>query len=176
MFTRLSTSFIVLLFSSVTWGDEPSIEWDDLLAVSYEYLYEQQGILEAEFRMSKHERWDTDQESGTLTFSNSGKPTVEAEVVYVGSFSTSSNSWLWGWANSSIDAGLSAPLEMIREFGSEHGLNKLTDEKWDAEEVDGWEMAAVSNYLLKGRGVYRPPYDGGVLFLVITNIRHVSAR
>jgi hypothetical protein len=35
-------------------------------------------------------------------------------------------------------------------------------------------MAAVSNYLLEGRGVYRPPINTGVLFLVITDISKLS--
>ena len=154
-------------------ADEP-VDWDTLIAQSYEYLYAVQDTLESEFELSKQERWDVDQDTGLLTFSNAGVPSVEASIVFVGSYSTSAGSWLWSWANDSIDKNLSDPVQPVRDFGSKHGFEKLTDEGWEAEEVDGWEMAAISAYILKGKGVYRPPYSSGVAFLVLTDVRHVG--
>lgn len=150
---------------------EPEVSWQQLVDTSYEYLYERQDKLDDEFEISKHERWDIDQDTGKLIFSNGGVPAVEAAVLFVGSFSTASNTWLWGWANSSIDGVLSERVKEVRSYGQEHGFEKLSTDKWDADEVDGWEMAAISNYLLQGKGVYRPPINSGVLFLVITDIQ-----
>ena len=175
---RVAGAFFLAAFLSMAApangrADEP-VDWDTLISESYEYLYAVQDTLESEFELSKQERWDVDQDTGLLTFSNAGIPSVEASIVFVGSYSTSAGTWLWSWANNSIDKKLSGPVNRVREFGSKHGFEKLTDEGWEAEEVDGWEMAAISAYVLKGKGVYRPPYSTGVTFLVLTDVRHVG--
>lgn len=44
-----------------------------------------------------------------------------------------------------------------------YSLNLLTA-KWSADIVDGWDMAAISAYILKAKGVYRVPSDDNKLF------------
>lgn len=153
-----------------------TLTWEDLVRISHQYLQEQQDKLETDFNLSKHERWDIDQEKGELVFSNKGKPAVIAKFQFVGSVSTASHTWLWSWGNESILPALSSQMKIVKEYGEKHGFKKLKDRKWDAEEVDGWEMAAITNYLLKGRGVYRPPFSKGVSFLVITHIQWIEPK
>lgn len=149
-------------------------EWQILIEKSYEQLRAQQDILEEVFDLSKHERWDFDQDTGELIFSNNGKATVVAKFQFVGSFSTESETWLWSWGNSSIEEELYEELRVVYEYGESKGFDKLTEEKWPAEEVDGWEMAAVTNHLIGGKGVYRPPFGKGYSFMVITSIKRVQ--
>jgi len=153
---------------------EEKSEWDSLLEESYRYMEDQQAVLEKDFDLSKHEWWDFDQDAGTLIFSNNEKPAVIAEFQFVGSFSSETRTWLWAWANSTIEPKLYEKLETVFRFGEERSFNKLTDDKWDAEEVDGWEMTAIVAYLLKAKGVYRPPFGNGYTFMIITDIYKVS--
>lgn len=153
---------------------EENNDWDSLIEESYGYLEDRQAILEKEFNLSKHERWDFDQHAGTLVFSNNGNPAVIAEFQFVGSFSSETETWLWAWANSSIEPHLYEKLETVYKFGKERNYKKLTEPKWDAVEVDGWEMTAISAYLLKAKGVYRPPFGKGYSFMIITEIHKVS--
>lgn len=67
-----------------------SPEWDALVKESYDFLYKQQDILEEDYLLSKHKRWDYDQDTGDLVFSNDGVPAVIAEFQFVGSISTTS--------------------------------------------------------------------------------------
>jgi len=53
-------------------------------------------------------------------------------------------------------------------------MGKLTDAKWDADETDGWEMSAIANYILKGKGVYRLQPDSGLSFMVLIKIKKVE--
>ena len=53
-------------------------------------------------------------------------------------------------------------------------MEKLTEWRWIAEERDGWEMAAIANYLLEGEGVYIAPAGDLIMFVVITDIREVE--
>ena len=49
-------------------------------------------------------------------FSNEGQAQrLVADIVFVGSVSKRSNTWLWSWANPSVDKGLSAPLRKVRD-------------------------------------------------------------
>jgi hypothetical protein len=150
--------------------------WEELVDAGYAYTRAQGEKLEKEFSISKHERWDLDQDTGELVFSNKGKPAVVAKIQFVGSLSTKSKTWLWSWANNSIDPKLSAGMQAVREHGRKNGFTKLTERRWSADNADGWEMTAVANYLLKGKGVYRPPFEGGFSYVVITDIRKAAPR
>lgn len=148
--------------------------WDALVEASMRYAQERQDELERDFDLSRHERWNLDQDSGTLVFSNGGVPALVAEFQFVGTLSTKSGTWLWAWGNGSIEPRLRGRLEAVRAYGENRGFERLTERKWAAEEVDAWEMAAVTAYLLKARGLYRPPYESGYSFLVITDIRRAG--
>jgi hypothetical protein len=148
--------------------------WEQLVDASVEYLEAQQKKMVAEYDLSKHEEWNMDSDSGELVFSTKGAPAVVAKFQEIGTVSKVSNTWLWSWANSSVPAGVTVAARTVRQHGQKNGFRKLTERKWDAGEADGWEMAAVSAYLLKAKGAYRAPYDNGAAFLIVTEIRWVK--
>jgi hypothetical protein len=96
---------------------------------------------------------------------------VTADIQFVGSISTVSDTWLWSWANDSVDPELAASMVTVRDYGNEHGFSQLTVKKWHAHEVDGWEMTAIAALLLKARGAYRSPAEDGFTFMVMTDVR-----
>ena len=148
--------------------------WDELIRGSYAYFFDRQEALEAKFTIGDYDRWDIDQDRGTLTLSTGDVPMVEANIAIVGSVISGHDVWEWSWANTSVDPKLSAPIDTVRRYGAEHGLVKLTDRRWTAEEQDGWEMAAIANFLLQGKGVYIAPAGNLTIFVVITDIRNVE--
>ena len=150
--------------------------WDDLVRTSNEYMNTQRVSLEADYQISSYERWDIDQEKGELVFSDAGTPKVVATIQFIGSFSATSNTWLWSWGNESILPNLSERLSTVRAYGQKHRFAKLIDAKWKSTENDGWEMASVANYLLKAKGIYRPPFNQGNTFIIMTEIRKVSSQ
>jgi len=99
---------------------------------------------------------------------------VVADIQFVGSISTESDTWLWAWANDSVDPKLSAALSVVREFGEKSGFEHLTSKKWHAHGVDGWEMVSIAAFLLNARGAYRTPKGNGFTFMVMTNVRWAS--
>ena len=145
--------------------------WDELIGKSYEYFSRRQKALEVNFGLSEHDRWDIDQGQGTLTLSIGDDPIAEANIAIVGTLIAAHGVWEWSWANPSIDSRLSAPIDVVRRYGTEKRLEKLTDRRWSAEDFDGWEMAVIANYLLQGKGVYSGPAGDLVVFVVITDIR-----
>ncbi len=73
----------------------------------------------------------------------------------VGSISKISNTWLWSWANPHLDDKIKTDISLVKEYGEKQNLEKLIKRKWNADEYDGWEMTAISAYLMKAKGAYR---------------------
>jgi len=162
----------LLLLVGIARAEPPT--WDVLLRDSRAYLEITQASLQNEFALADHERWDIDQDTGQLVFSDGGIPTVVATIQFAGSYSTTSRTWLWGWANPSVRTALVEKLAAVRDYGERYDLAPLVEAKWDATEADGWDMVAVASYLLKTKGVYRPPAGSAIAFVVITDIRKIE--
>jgi hypothetical protein len=150
---------------------EATEQFVDLVTRAHDYVTQRQDALYAEFRIDAWPRFDWDQDTGQLVFSSDGVPRVIADIQFVGSVSTETHTWLWAWDNEHVDAPMSRDVREVRAFGEAHGIAQLTTPKWEADEVDGWEMTSISAYILQAKGVYRTP-DGTVLtYLVFTSMR-----
>jgi len=137
-------------------------------------LCSKQDLLESQFSLSKHTRWDYDQATGLLTFSNDGIPAVISNIEIVGSVSTVTDTWLWSWANFHFLPNVRTQIVAVRDFGEKEDFPQLTIPKWHADEVDGWEMSAIATHVLDAKGVYRVPTGKGFLFMAMTNVRFAA--
>ncbi len=137
-------------------------------------LADKQNLLDEQYRLSSYERWDCDQTTGQLVFSNAGKAGVVADVEFIGTYSELTNTWLWAWANFDLLENVRSRISSVQEFGDTHALPRLAIRKWSASEEDGWKMAAVAVAVLNARGMYRAPGDHGPLFMAIMDLRHAG--
>jgi hypothetical protein len=64
-------------------------------------------------------------------------PRVIADIQFVGSISTKSDTWLWAWANDTVDLLLSASMRAIQDYGKKHGFEHLTSKQWHAHLTAG---------------------------------------
>lgn len=155
----------------LNWPRDTHVEEAQLVRRSIEYLQVQQDALQQDYRLGRYERFDWHQGTGLLVFSSGGTPAVVADIQFVGSVSTRTGTWLWSWANESTLEPVRSQVRQVRKYGEEHRLMKLACAYWSAEEEDGWEMAAVSAYLLKARGAYRSPEGHQLGFMIMTGVR-----
>ena len=154
--------------------NERSGVWQPLVADATSELQTKQEYLKESFDLSRHERWDWDQETGEIVFSNDGTPAVIARIQFVGSVSTATNTWLWSWANPSLGKNVVEEMLRLRAFGEAEDLACLTVPKWPAGEADGWEMTAVAAKILGAEGAYRTPGNAGFNFMLLKDIRRVQ--
>ncbi len=126
-----------------------------------------------EFKVGSYERWDYDLQRATLTFSHERIPRVVAHIQAAGSIAIQSKSWLWSWANKSLPHHVTESILAVKEWGEKNNVLKLKEHYWEGEEADGWEMAAVANRIVGGKGVYRCPDKNGFFFLILTDIGFV---
>jgi len=152
----------------------PAPGWSELVDRAKAYLEQRQERLKSEFELGRFERFDYDQNAGTLSFSSNGRVQVVADMQVVGSTSERGGTWLWAWANPSVLEHLVMELDDVFTYGQAHGLDKLTTAKWPGDESDGWEMTAVAAFVLQSEGAYRAAHDGGALFLTLRNVRRTT--
>jgi hypothetical protein len=134
------------------------------------YLRQCQDALSTDFELRRWPRYDWDQETRQLVFSEKGQPRVVADIQFVGSISTLSDTWLWSWANDTVDGPLTVSASKVKLYGEEHDIPQLYTKKWHAHEPDGWEMTAIAALLLGAKGAYRSPDDDGATFMIMSRV------
>ena len=143
----------------------------DLVTRAHAYATARQGVLRDQFRLGTWPRWDWNQGEKRIVFSEDGVPRVIADIQFVGTISTETNTWLWAWDNPHLEPELWRAMLAVRQFGMTHDIAQLTTPKWAANDVDGWEMTSISAYILQAKGVYRTPRDaGGFTYMIFTSI------
>ena len=148
-------------------------EWSSTVADACHFLSERQDALMRDYKLAEHQRFEWDQSTGELTFSNNGVPAVKAKIQFVGSVSTLSNTWLWSWANPSVSPDVKDQMQWVKGYGEEHNFIALTRDQWDGDEIDGWEMTCVAALVLKAEGAYRTESSSGYTYMLITDIQWV---
>ena len=99
---------------------------------------------------------------------------MQSGLQFIGSFSSSTNTWLWAWANFSILEPLREGVKNVRDLGDANRFPRLTTPKWKATEEDGWQMAAVAAQAMGALGVYRVPTSYGFAFIAIMSASRPS--
>lgn len=172
--SSLPTIVVCLAFLGCSPKTMSAEDYSKLVDESNDYLGAVLDAAKIDFKLGSYERYDWDQEKGELVFSDQGVPKVAVKIQFVGSISTKSGTWLWSWDNPSVLENIKKHVQRVRDFGKQHGISKLTTAKWEAEEVDGWEMTAIAAKLLNAKGAYRSPKDDGFTFMVFTDIEWAS--
>jgi hypothetical protein len=127
--------------------------WNELVALSLTEMEQKQKALPPSDPAGQ---WHADQDSGTFTMTDSrGNVIVKARLQLVGTYSTMSQSWLWSWANRSIDFANRSALEEVRELGHKHGWRRLTDERVPCSEQEAIHLWAVAVHAMRAPAWYR---------------------
>lgn len=123
------------------------------------------------WKFGEEERWDLDQEDGTLIFTFSDGVTVSCPAQIIGTFDSDESTWMWSWANSSIAPELIRDAQEMRAYGEEHEIDRLTQSKWPAKEDHAWSMAALACYLLEAQGAYRGSAGSILVFMIFGEVQ-----
>lgn len=149
-------------------------EGDTLLHHATHEMQAAQATSDKKWGWNAMAKWNFDGDASTLTFSDPARPSIVADVRLVGSYSTKTNTFQWAWETFDEGAPEARHITPLRVFGEVRGLVKLTTANWNAEEVDGWEMASLAGYLLGTEAIYRAPFDHVRWFMLLSNLRHTN--
>jgi len=121
------------------------------------------------------DRWNLNQDEGILRFKKPGL-VVEAPAQILGSYSTTSGTWLWAWDNETIEPAMAKDAEKVRAYGAKHGYERLTTAQWEGTEEEAWEVSAVAMRITVASGVYRGPAGPGRLFISFGEVKIIGAE
>ena len=151
-------------------------DFEKLIEQSAEYLRACNERASRQFGIGDYARYEYDLFQNEIWWSDTSGPKVRGKLTIVGSFSSKSETWLWAWANPHFKDVEIGPIDRVREFGEREELAKLTESKWDADEVDGWEMTSISGRLLEAQGAYRSLSESGGLFMLYDHLEFIPEK
>ena len=125
--------------------------------------------------LDKIVRWDLNQGSGKVEFTLRGGLKAVADAQIIGTYNSDDRTWLWAWANSSIDEKLQVDALKLLKYGEEHRVERLTTQKWVGTEEDAWAMAALAVKLCGKQGAYRGPAGPTKVFIVF-DVVEISSK
>jgi len=168
--------------ASVDWPALPGEMDDDDFALfansAIQEFFEKNNSLKTKYEFKGPVLWMYDRDAATLKFFDNGKLHSTCDVIEMGSFSRSTQTWRWGWSSDSTLRGLrerALPLKKLQQitgrkyFGSE--------DPFPADEIMAGKLAAISLRHLSALGQYSAPTsDGCSAFLALVNIHIETAR
>ena len=145
-------------------------DFSTLQKISMEELKLKTDAHRSAWGLDRINRWDLSQDSGELVFSLTGGMKAVAPAQIIGTYNTDDHTWLWAWANSSIEDKLKADALKVRKYGEEHHVDRLTDRKWVGTEDDAWAMVALAVKLCGEQGAYRGPAGPTKVFIAFGEV------
>src|SRR4051794_16913889 len=121
-------------------------EFDAFLAARVDAFERKQATLQTRFGLGTHARWDYDQLTGRLEFSDAaGRAVVQAAVTPIGTWSAASNTWQWGWANPSLaEPGRTRAARLRGLYDATDGLECFHADLFECDEGMAWQLAALA--------------------------------
>jgi len=146
-------------------------EFKELLEMSMEELRLKTIAHQKGWGLGKATRWSLDQSRGDLIFTFGDGVVATCPAQIIGSFDSADDSWLWAWANPSIDDSLQRDSLRVRDYGQLHQIDRLTSPAWAGKEADAWEMAALACKLCEAQGAYRGPGGTASVFMTFASVK-----
>jgi hypothetical protein len=142
-------------------------QWDELVA----RLDAKNAALEDRFAIGHHDRYDVDVEKETIVFSSGGKPRVVARATLIATFSRLSRTFGWGGSNKHLPEAVRRVSAGLVDTILERDMWEISTPLFAADEGTAWALAALVCDRAGGEGVYRSPYEGGLVFLLLRDVR-----
>ena len=94
--------------------------------------------------------------------------TAPAQII--GTYSTQSGTWLWGWDHPSVEPALQKDAKRVLEFGEQNEVEVLTTRKLECSEDEAWEFTALACHLCGAQGGYRGPAGPALVFMTFGKV------
>lgn len=113
--------------------------------------------------------WNADLNVGTISFG----PELDFPIQILGTFSHSSETWLWAWANAQSDlpAGLLSQAEQLRAYGEQHGIELFTASEFDATDRDLHTIGIIAAGMFGASAYYLANYGQGTMVVTLKSAR-----
>jgi len=109
--------------------------------------------------------WNVDIQKGEISFG----PDLVFPIQVLGTFSHSSETWLWAWANtqSGLPDSISQQALTLKKYGEENGLDILKNREFDATTDDLHLLGITASGMLDANAYYIADYGQGAMLVTI---------
>lgn len=109
--------------------------------------------------------WNVDILKGEISFGSN----LTFPIQVLGTFSHSSKTWLWGWANkqSNLPDSILEQSLQLKEYGEKHAIDLLQNESFDATINDAHLIGLIASGLFKTSAYYVGDYGSGAIVVTI---------
>jgi len=129
-------------------------EFNSYLKSCYEELKVKQDALINDYDLAKFEDFWLDLEKRTLQFKKDGKVGLEFRILPIGAWSSKTRSWMWAWANESIDEELRGEASVFKELADITGNKILEIDHISARESIAHELSAMAVHHIGAIALY----------------------
>ncbi len=144
-----------------------------------EGLLEQYGGIALEKQLDFGEligdnNWNVDMTAGTISFGD----TLRFPLQVLGTFSHSSETWLWAWANQQSDLpdAIQQNALQLKKYGEDNGIDLLRNSKFDFSTNELHLMGIIATGLCHADAYYIADYGQGAMLLTVTDSRIKEVR
>lgn len=114
--------------------------------------------------------WSVDQTQGSIIFHVPDNIMVTAPVQIIGTYDQNKGSWMWSWANSSIETSLAQDSIAVKAYGERNDNALLTARVSQIEEYDAWQLTALACELNTQQGCYRGVVGHTLIYMTFGDI------
>lgn len=109
--------------------------------------------------------WDFDMDKGTISFGEN----LVFPVQILGTFSHSTQTWLWSWANveSGIPENITRQALQLRKYGNDNKIDRLTNDTFDFSTAELHLIGVVASGMFDSSGYYIADYGQGAMLATI---------
>ncbi len=119
--------------------------------------------------------WLRDQDTGLLSFVNEDGSGIAAPAQVAGTWRLADSSWLWSWANPSLDEALTVAARQTLSAIESRGLHEITEPRLDGlSEDQAWQLTALTGVSWDATGSYRGPAGDFHVFLVYGPLAEIA--
>lgn len=108
--------------------------------------------------------WNVNLDTGVLSLGDR----YHFPIQLLGTESAQSGTWLWAWANPSIEnpAVLSA-ARRLQEYGDQHGVPEFVEDQFPLDHAGGHSLGLTASGILQADAYYLGHYGGGAALMLL---------
>ncbi|SKA44650.1 hypothetical protein SAMN04488128_106456 [Chitinophaga eiseniae] len=143
-------------------SDSTALSAEDLIAQYGGIALDKQNDLSA---LIGNNNWNADLNEGVISFGDQ----LTFPIQILGTFSHSSETFLWGWANtqSNIPENLLQQAAQLKAYGEAHQLPLFTTSQFDGSVNDVHYIGLIASGMFDASAYYVADYGSGALLVTI---------
>ena len=109
--------------------------------------------------------WNVDMTKGEISFGGN----LVFPIQVLGTFSYSSETWLWAWANtkSGLSETVTKQAQQLKKYGEENGIDLLRNSEFDVNDDDLHLIGLIASGMFNSSGYYIADYGQGAMVVTI---------